>query len=155
MLKVTSLRPAASSAIVNVPRGRLPAGTHSVRLCLGIEGISTRVFPRARTFDVRCPGYAVHDVLLPDIVARPFVSSPSLFSTFIAALSSLFLPVHSQKTGSRQQLLKEPWLPDHRVSSENGVDRGQRESTNSISGLGILRTRHNRCRFNFSFFSIF
>lgn len=79
MLKVTSLRPAASSAIVNVPRGRLPAGTHSVRLCLGIEGISTRVFPRARTFDVRCPGYAVHDVLLPDIVARPFVSSPSLF----------------------------------------------------------------------------
>ena len=57
MLKVSFPRPAASSAILaDVPRGRLPAGTHSVRLCLGIGGIRALVFPRARTFDVRCPG---------------------------------------------------------------------------------------------------
>lgn len=92
MLKVSFPRGAASSAAVDVPRGRLPAGTHSVRLCLGIGGISALVFPRARTFDVRCLGYAVHDVLLPDIVApssRLFLPLP--FFTLLATLSSLFL----------------------------------------------------------------
>lgn len=85
MLKVSFPRDAASSAMVDVPRGRLPAGTHSVRLCLGIGGISALVFPRARTFDVRCLGYAVHDVLLPDIVA-PFSRHSVSFFLF------LFLP---------------------------------------------------------------
>lgn len=98
MLKVSFPRGAASSAMVDVPRGRLPAGTHSVRLCLGIGGISALVFPRARTFDVRCLGYAVHDVLLPDIVAPPPLLVPPLrlflplpFFTLLATLSSLFL----------------------------------------------------------------
>lgn len=88
MLKVSFPRGAASSAMVDVPRGRLPAGTHSVRLCLGIGGISALVFPRARTFDVRCLGYAVHDVLLPDIVAP----SPSSSRHSVSFSLFLFLP---------------------------------------------------------------
>lgn len=123
MLKVSFPRGAASSAMVDVPRGRLPAGTHSVRLCLGIGGISTLVFPRARTFDVRCLGYAVHDVLLPDIVAPSSRHSsrlflPLRFFTLLATLSSLFL--FAQKTGSlRRQLSKESPLPDFRFYSRN------------------------------------
>ena len=130
MLKVSFPRGAASSAMVDVPRGRLPAGTHSVRLCLGIGGISALVFPRARTFDVRCLGYAVHDVLLPDIVAPSPSSSRhsvsfSLFLFYLARdpLLSLFARVHSQKTGSlRRQLSKESPLPDFRFYSRNRFD---------------------------------
>lgn len=91
----------SSCCFISHPRGRSSWSstcrrTHSGSpLRLGIGGIRALVFPRARTFDVRCPGVrgTRYAVLLPDIVARPpppplpsppllYVSPRLLFSPF-------------------------------------------------------------------------